>query len=84
MVQWLRLGAPKTGGPGFDPQLGNYILHATSKVLATKILHATTKTQYSQKKKKRLVEYVKHISSALSSTGAGRRAQFTPVAVNNL
>ena len=31
VVQWLRLCAPKTKGPGFDPWSGNWIPHAATK-----------------------------------------------------
>ena len=31
VVQWLRLQAPNSGGPGLDPWLENKIPHATTK-----------------------------------------------------
>ena len=43
MVQWLRLCAPNSGGPGSIPDQGTRFPHA-----ATKSLHAATKTQHSQ------------------------------------
>ena len=43
VVEWLRLHALNAGGPGWIPGLGNKICRIT-----TKILHAATKTQYSQ------------------------------------
>ena len=55
MVQWLRLHAPNTGGPGSIPGQGtrSHMPPLSSKVqmLQLKIPHATTKTQCSQKKK---------------------------------
>ena len=57
VVQWLRLHAPNTRGPGSIPGQGTRshmlqlkILHAAKKILhvATKIPRATTKTRRSQ------------------------------------
>ena len=47
MIQWLRLHAAKAGGLGLIPDQGSrsHILQLKKK---KKILHATTKTQFSQ------------------------------------
>ena len=65
VVQWLRFHAPNAGGPGLIPGQGTRphipqlracmpqlkIPHAATK--KKKILHAVTKTQHRQKKKKK-------------------------------
>ena len=48
VVQWLRLHAPNAGGPGSTPGQGT---RSQLLQLRLKILHATSKTQSSQKNK---------------------------------
>ena len=50
VVQWLRLHAPNTGGLGSIPSQGtrSYMLQLKILYAAMNILHAATKTHYSQ------------------------------------
>ena len=37
VVRWLRLCTPSAGDPGFNPWLGNYMPHATTKIQQSQI-----------------------------------------------
>ena len=64
MVQWLRLCTHNAGGPGLMAGQGTWSHMLQRK---SKVLHVTTKTQYSQRKKERKTFWKIHHNLKLST-----------------